>query len=110
MEVLAPFINRVLASLNWWAVVGFAAQTMFFCRFLVQWLHSERVKRSEIPIGFWFLSLAGGIMMLIYVVHLADAVLILGQATGLIVYARNLHLIFKSRQQLAHGGASPPAI
>ena len=108
MDVLAPFASRVMARLNWWAIVGFAGQTVFFCRFLLQWLHSERVKRSEIPIGFWFLSMGGGLIMLVYVVHLADAVLIIGQLTGLFVYARNLHLIFRARHP-EPGEVRPPA-
>ncbi len=109
MDFLSAYMDKIIANLDWWAALGFLAQAMFFSRFLVQWLHSERVKRSEIPVGFWFLSIAGGSLMLVYVMHLADAVLITGQLAGLLVYTRNLQLIF--RERAARGsGIRPPAL
>lgn len=83
----------------WWLIFGFAGQALFAARFIVQWFFSEKVKKSIIPIHFWYFSLAGGIVMLIYVIHLRDPVLILGQLSGLLVYGRNLYFIFQERKK-----------
>jgi lipid-A-disaccharide synthase-like uncharacterized protein len=93
-------------SLTWftldhdWALVGFAGQALFASRFIVQWLQSEREGRSVIPIAFWYCSLGGGIVMLAYTIHLESVSLALGQASGLIVYVRNLYLIDRERRLL----------
>ena len=76
-----------------WIAVGFAGQFFFFSRFLVQWIASEKKKRSVIPVSFWYFSLAGGIILLFYAIHRKDPVFILGQGVGLFVYVRNLWLI-----------------
>jgi lipid-A-disaccharide synthase-like uncharacterized protein len=80
-----------------WLVIGFLGQAMFSLRFLVQWWTSERAGRSVVPIGFWYLSLAGGLILLFYAIHRRDPVFILGQATGVLVYLRNLQLIYRDR-------------
>ncbi len=80
-----------------WLGIGFLAQAMFSARFLVQWLASERMKKSVIPLAFWWLSLLGGSMLLAYAIWRKDPVIILGQATGLVVYTRNLMLIRRNR-------------
>lgn len=76
-----------------WMVLGFFAQALFAARFVVQWIKSERAKRSIIPTSFWYFSLAGSVLLLVYAIHKRDAVFILGQAAGSIVYLRNLYLI-----------------
>ncbi len=81
-----------------WVVFGFAAQAMFFMRFLLQWIASERVKRSIVPETFWYFSFAGGLMLLIYAVHRADPVIMLGQLFGLFIYARNIYLIWHHKR------------
>jgi lipid-A-disaccharide synthase-like uncharacterized protein len=93
--VTVPFFDP--RSWHWdiLAVVGFIAQALFASRFIVQWIASERRKRSHIPIHFWYLSLFGGILMTLYGLLRRDPVIILGQAPGLIVYARNLVLIYR---------------
>src|SRR5271155_5652684 len=83
-----------------WALIGFAGQALFASRFIVQWLQSEREGRSVIPVAFWYCSLFGGIVMLAYTVHLQSVSLSLGQASGLVVYARNLFLISRERSLL----------
>ena len=84
-----------------WTIVGFAGQALFFSRFFVQWLASERAKRSVIPSAFWYFSLGGGTVLLLYAVFsLHDPVFTVGQAAGLSIYARNLWFIRK--------GAKPP--
>jgi lipid-A-disaccharide synthase-like uncharacterized protein len=77
-----------------WVVLGFAAQAMFTMRFVVQWIASERVKRSVMPVTFWYFSLLGGAMLLAYAIYRVDPVFIFGQAGGLIIYIRNIHLIW----------------
>lgn len=81
-----------------WLAIGFAGQALFSARFIVQWIMSERVGKSVIPLAFWLFSVAGGVTLLAYAIHRADPVIIAGQAGGLIVYARNLWLIRKERR------------
>ena len=76
-----------------WIVIGFVGQTLFSARFLLQWLASERARRSVVPTAFWYFSLGGSMVLLAYAVHRADPVFIVGQATGLVIYLRNLYLI-----------------
>jgi len=79
------------------ALVGLIGQIMFFSRFLVQWIVSERKGESTIPLAFWFLSIAGGSMLLTYAIWRRDPVIIMGQSVGLLVYLRNLVLIYRKR-------------
>jgi len=83
---------------TFWLIVGFLGQSLFFGRFLLQWIASEKQKKSVIPIGFWFFSIGGSILLLIYAIHRRDPVFILGQSTGFIIYSRNLQLIFKEKK------------
>ncbi len=76
-----------------WLVIGFIAQGLFSARFLVQWIASERRKRSIVPTTFWYFSIAGGALLLAYAIHRRDPVFIVGQGAGLIVYVRNLQLL-----------------
>jgi len=76
-----------------WFALGMAGQAIFFSRFLVQWIASERAGKSYIPRIFWWLSLAGSMLLLFYAIHRKDPVFVLGQAFGWVVYARNLVLI-----------------
>lgn len=79
--------------------LGFFAQGLFALRFIVQWIYSERRKESVVPKMFWYVSLVGGILMLIYVSLRQDPVLIIGQASGLIVYSRNIYLLHQARRR-----------
>jgi lipid-A-disaccharide synthase-like uncharacterized protein len=79
-------------KINPWIVLGFVAQGLFTMRFLVQWIASERQRRSVVPMAFWYFSVAGGALLLVYAIYRKDPVFILGQATGLVVYVRNLML------------------
>lgn len=83
-----------------WLTIGFAGQALFASRFILQWFKSEMEGRSVIPIGFWYCSIAGGIVTLAYAIYREDPVFITGQASGLVVYARNLYLIFRERTLL----------
>ncbi|HTK79371.1 MAG TPA: lipid-A-disaccharide synthase N-terminal domain-containing protein [Rhizomicrobium sp.] len=92
-----------------WLAIGFIGQGLFASRFILQWFKSEMEGRSVIPVNFWYCSLGGGIVLLAYAIHKLDPVFILGQASGLIVYSRNLYLIFRERTALHHAtqGAGP---
>jgi lipid-A-disaccharide synthase-like uncharacterized protein len=76
-----------------WLGVGLFGQAFFSARFLVQWIASERKKQSVVPVYFWYFSIGGGIMLLLYAIYRLDPVFILGQGTGLFVYLRNLYFI-----------------
>ena len=78
-----------------WLVLGFMGQALFSMRFLIQWIYSEKHKRSIIPTAFWCFSLGGGLTLLSYAILRQDPVFILGQGMGLFVYVRNLMLIRK---------------
>ena len=87
--------------MNGWVILGIIGQATFFMRFLVQWLASEKKGESFIPVYFWYLSLTGGIILFIYAIHIGDPVFTLGQSCGLLVYIRNLMLIFKNNKNVA---------
>lgn len=80
-----------------WLGIGLLGQGIFSARFIVQWLVSEREKRSVIPVVFWYLSLLGGVTLLFYSIYKRDPVFILGQSTGVLIYSRNLFLIQRER-------------
>lgn len=86
---------------DWWLFLGFAAQALFTMRFLVQWIASERLGRSVIPVAFWYFSIGGGILLLIYALDRRDAVFIAGQAFGVFVYMRNLYFVLRDRKAAA---------
>ena len=93
-----------------WLVVGFGGQLLFTARMVVQWIASERRRESIVPISFWYLSLSGGWMLLIYAIYRRDPVIIFGQVLGVVVYSRNLILIHRRRwHQTAASAASPSA-
>ena len=81
-----------------WLIIGFLGQLFFSARFILQWIYSEINKKSIIPLGFWFFSILGGVTLLIYAIHRKDPVFIMGQATGLFIYARNLYFINKQHK------------
>jgi lipid-A-disaccharide synthase-like uncharacterized protein len=83
--------------MNGWVLFGFFGQFVFAMRFIIQWIVSEKKKESIVPLSFWYLSICGGVILLIYAIYKNDPVFMLGQATGLIVYARNLMLITKKK-------------
>ena len=77
--------------------IGFVGQGLFASRFVIQWIYSEKKGISYIPIIFWYLSIFGGLGLLIYAIFRKDPVIILGQMFGIFVYLRNLILIYKKR-------------
>lgn len=82
---------------NWniFLIIGFIGQGLFSMRFIIQWLASEKAKKSVIPFSFWIFSLSGSIFLLIYAIYKKDPVFILGQAPNVLIYSRNIYLIKK---------------
>jgi lipid-A-disaccharide synthase-like uncharacterized protein len=93
--------NVFVMQLDWWVVLGFVAQLMFTGRFVLQWIASERARRSVVPVAFWIFSIAGGAMLLIYALYRRDPVFIVGQGGGLLIYLRNLYFIYRERREAA---------
>jgi lipid-A-disaccharide synthase-like uncharacterized protein len=104
------------ANISWleisWLAVGFMAQAMFSMRFLMQWIASERARRSVMPEVFWYYSFAGGLMLFVYAIYRVDPVFILGQGTGLLIYSRNIYFIWRAKKTVpaaAHEAMRAPA-
>lgn len=96
-----------MESSRMWLAVGFLGQALFTMRFVVQWLQSERMRRSVVPEAFWYFSVLGGLTLLAYSIHRRDPVFIVGQASGLFIYLRNLYFIIRERKRLkAYAGHS----
>jgi len=91
-------------SASIWMAIGFIGQALFSGRFLLQWWSSERLGRSVVPSGFWYLSILGSGSLLAYAIYVRDPVFIIGQSTGMLIYLRNLKLIRNERR--ASEGAS----
>ena len=77
----------------WLLGLGSVAQIVFTLRFIYQWVYSEKIKESVLPMGFWLLSLAGAVLILIYAIIRKDPVLFTGHLVGSIIYVRNMILI-----------------
>lgn len=90
-----------------WLVVGFVGQALFTMRFFVQWLQSERMRKSVVPEAFWYFSLLGGTTLLTYAIHRKDPVFIVGQASGLFIYLRNIYFIVRERKELKASTITP---
>jgi len=91
---------------TWVLVLGFAGQALFFMRFLVQWISSERQKKSVIPVAFWYFSIGGSILLLAYAIIRRDPVFIVGQGMGFLIYIRNLHFIGREKREREGGGGN----
>lgn len=87
-----------VARFDFWLAFGIIAQLLFTARFIVQWLASEKAGRSVIPMAFWFLSMAGGTMTLVYGLVRREPIIIMGQALAVGIYIRNIMLIVKERR------------
>ena len=97
METLKHFMDVLASPMG---MLGMVGQVMFFSRFLVQWIASEKKGKSVVPLAFWYLSIGGGFLLLLYAIWRKDPVITLGQSIGLLVYVRNLMLI--RRHKSAH--------
>jgi lipid-A-disaccharide synthase-like uncharacterized protein len=90
------------STMSWdaWLILGFAAQIMFYMRFIVQWIESEKKGASVIPTSFWYFSFFGGLLLFFYAIHRKDPVFIMGQGAGLFIYARNIMFIWRKNNVL----------
>lgn len=103
MDLFAPITGKLAAwwlqtslTEKTWLAVGIVGQLMFSMRWVLQWLASERVRTSVVPVNFWYFSLVGGLMVLSYGLYKVDPVIILGQF-GVLVYARNVYFLLKGQ-------------
>ncbi|KQV37851.1 lipid-A-disaccharide synthase N-terminal domain-containing protein [Massilia sp. Root335] len=86
-----------MADEDGWLLVGFGGQAVFMGRFVIQWITSERYRRSVIPVSFWYLSIVGALVLLVYALHRRDPVFVAGQGIAVAIYLRNLQLIRRAR-------------
>ncbi|MFM2045429.1 MAG: putative lipid-A-disaccharide synthase [Pseudomonadota bacterium] len=107
---LADWWQAATADKGWIVVFGLCAQAMFMGRFIVQWISSERAKRSVVPEAFWYFSLAGGMMVATYGILDRDIVVIAGQIPAILVYTRNLHLIHQEKRRLGRADAKTETV
>ena len=97
-QALSNYLYDVfVAKFDFWLAFGLIAQLFFTARFLVQWISSERAGKSVVPMAFWFFSIGGGMMTLVYGIVKREPVIIIGQALATIIYLRNIMLIVKNR-------------
>ena len=101
-QALGTYFHEVfVTNFDSWVIIGFVAQAFYTMRFVVQWIASERARASVVPVSFWFFSIGGGALLLIYALYRRDPVFIAGQAFGLFVYLRNLYFILSKKKQPA---------
>ena len=97
-QALGDYLFDVfVAKFDFWLAFGLIAQLLFTARFLVQWISSERAGNSVVPMSFWFFSMGGGLMTLVYGVAKREPIIILGQSLATVIYIRNIMLILKNR-------------
>jgi len=98
-RVLGAYLHEVfIEKFAWWVLLGYVAQIMFTMRFVVQWIATERARKSVFPVAFWFFSIGGGVLLFGYALAKRDPVFILGQGFGLFVYLRNLYFVYRERR------------
>jgi lipid-A-disaccharide synthase-like uncharacterized protein len=105
-DLLAHWWSTTSTTEMVWLGIGLLAQLMFSMRFIVQWIASERARRSIVPETFWYFSLVGGAMLFAYAIYRMDPVFMLGQGMGLLIYARNIYFIREHNKAVANGTAS----
>lgn len=98
---LFPFLPESMARSpeQLMIIVGFGGQALFASRFIIQWIKSEGAKKSVIPVAFWYFSIGGGTVLLLYAIWRQDPVIICGQGLGLFIYARNLYFILRPSEK-----------
>jgi lipid-A-disaccharide synthase-like uncharacterized protein len=96
-EYITKIIVTPFVRFDWWDVLGFVGQFVFFSRFVVQWWASEKKQRNVLPVAFWYLSMIGGFVSLLYYLHLGKLPLIAAGILSMAIYGRNLRIWFKRR-------------
>jgi lipid-A-disaccharide synthase-like uncharacterized protein len=92
---MIAYFNSLTSTEIFYLIIGFTGQGLFASRFIVQWIYSEKLGKSAIPNIFWFLSIFGGVGLLLYAILRKDPVIIIGQLFGIFIYSRNLYLIYR---------------
>lgn len=95
IEFIKSAITEQILNDPVWAIMGLVGQLIFGGRFVLQWLVSEYKKKSHVPTSFWYISLVGSIIMLVYSVHIKNPIFMLGFSLNTLIYLRNIHLIYK---------------
>ena len=95
---MIDYINSLNNTEIFFLIIGFTGQLLFASRFIFQWIYSEKIGKSSIPIIFWYLSIFGGLGLLIYAIFRKDPVIITGQTFGIFIYLRNLVLIYRNKK------------
>lgn len=98
MAWIMDFLGTETMAEFTWVLVGLGGQILFMMRFLIQWIATEKARRSVIPVSFWWFSIAGAAVLLAYAIYRADPVFILGQSLGFFIYCRNLWFIYAERK------------
>ena len=99
METLASWLGAETRIELIWVLVGLGGQILFMIRFLLQWLATEKARKSVIPVSFWWFSIGGAAILLAYAIYREDPVFILGQALGFFIYTRNIWFIYAERRE-----------
>jgi lipid-A-disaccharide synthase-like uncharacterized protein len=94
-------VNAMFKTETFILVLGFAGQFLFFMRFFIQWMYSEKHQQSIIPEAFWYFSIGGSLLLLVYAIIRKDIVFIVGQSSGLLIYVRNVVLIQRKKKNNA---------
>ena len=98
MDTLASWLGAQTRTELAWILVGLGGQLLFMMRFMVQWIATEKARKSVIPVAFWWFSIGGAAILLSYAIWRADPVFILGQSLGFFIYTRNLWFIYAERR------------
>lgn len=103
LRTVIPFLPASISEnpATLMVIVGFGGQFLFAMRFIIQWIKSEGEKKSVIPLAFWYFSIGGGLVLLLYALWRKDPVIICGQGLGLFIYARNLYFIHRNSSKNA---------
>ena len=110
-QALGDYLYDVfVAKFDFWLAFGLVAQLLFTARFLVQWISSERAGQSVVPMAFWFFSMGGGLMTLVYGIAKREPVIIIGQSLATIIYIRNIMLIVRNRGSASRTRARVPPL
>ncbi len=104
IEFIRKVISEQIMQDPLWATIGFLGQILFGGRFILQWLVSEYKKQSVVPVAFWYLSIAGSLLLLSYSLHIKNPIFILGFSVNTLIYLRNLHLIYKTPKNSLSAG------
>jgi len=99
IEFIKSAITEQIVDDPVWATIALAGQMVFGGRFVFQWIVSEYKKRSHVPTAFWFISLAGSLILLSYSIHLKNPIFMLGFSLNTLIYLRNIHLIYKHAKE-----------